>query len=218
MNVSFVFKSCRGLSAKNPRWSCFKGTEGLQCKGTPVKTRVHWAKVDNGRTRNNWGGGESLHVSEGRAEFDIFYKIIPRHLPQSASALSGSASDTHGMVISKSPRAGATFVPQHFGTMGSFDTLMSQLRKLHPSIKRETIVEALIELRAQHRGHLIGLPLRKIRELASELLTRSETDANAWAGNRCVMFMASSFFFFFVPQKVCKIVFKISNHRSITKK
>ncbi|XP_024919421.1 RNA-binding protein 44 [Cynoglossus semilaevis] len=98
---------------------------------------------------------------------------------ESASALSGSASDTHGMVISKSPRAGATFVPQHFGTMGSFDTLMSQLRKLHPSIKRETIVEALIELRAQHRGHLIGLPLRKIRELASELLTRSETDANA---------------------------------------
>lgn len=75
-------------------------------------------------------------------------------------------------VVCISPTAKGTCVPQHYGTMGSFDTLMAQLTQLHPDIGRQRIVDALIELRTKHQGVLSGLPLRTIREMTSELLTR----------------------------------------------
>lgn len=71
-----------------------------------------------------------------------------------------------------SPTAKGTCVPQHYGTMGSFDTLMEELTQRHPDVGRQRIVDALIELKAKHQGVLSGLPLRTIREMMSELLTR----------------------------------------------
>lgn len=75
-------------------------------------------------------------------------------------------------VVCVSPTAQGTFVPQHYGTMGSFDTLMSELMQRHPNVGRQRIVDALLELRAKYRGVLSGLPLRAIRDMTSELLTR----------------------------------------------
>ncbi|XP_074513703.1 RNA-binding protein 44 isoform X1 [Sebastes fasciatus] len=75
-------------------------------------------------------------------------------------------------VVCISPTAKGTFVPQHYGTMGSFDTLMAELTQRHPDVGRQRIVDALMELKAKHRGVLCGLPLRTIREMTSELLTR----------------------------------------------
>lgn len=71
-----------------------------------------------------------------------------------------------------SPTAKGTCVPQHFGTMSSFDTLMGELTQRHPDVGRQRIVDALIELKAKHQGILSGLPLRTIRDMISELLTR----------------------------------------------
>ncbi|XP_058509129.1 RNA-binding protein 44 [Solea solea] len=79
-------------------------------------------------------------------------------------------------VVSVTPTAQGTFVPQHFGTMGSFDYLMSELTRLHPCVDKQRFVDALVQLRARHRGVLCGLPLSKIREMASELLSGSQTD------------------------------------------
>ncbi|XP_026150763.1 RNA-binding protein 44 [Mastacembelus armatus] len=75
-------------------------------------------------------------------------------------------------VVCISPTAKGTCVPQHYGTMGSFDTLMAELTQHHPDIGRQRIVDALVELRAKHQGVLSGLPLRTIREMTSELLIR----------------------------------------------
>lgn len=75
-------------------------------------------------------------------------------------------------VVCISPTAKGTCVPQQYGTMGGFDTLMSELRQLHPDVGRQQIVAALLELRARHQAVLSGLPLNTIREMASELLTR----------------------------------------------
>ncbi|CAK6967641.1 RNA-binding protein 44 [Scomber scombrus] len=83
-----------------------------------------------------------------------------------------SSSLNNRKVVCISPTAKGTCVPQHYGTMGSFDTLMAQLTQLHPDIGRQRIVDALIELRTKHQGVLSGLPLRTIREMTSELLTR----------------------------------------------
>ncbi|XP_073330149.1 RNA-binding protein 44 isoform X2 [Pagrus major] len=83
-----------------------------------------------------------------------------------------SSSIKIGKVVCISPTAKGICVPQHYGTMGSFDTLMAELTQHHPDVGRQRIVEALVELRAMHQGILSGLPLGTIREMTSELLTR----------------------------------------------
>ncbi|KAM3862261.1 RNA-binding protein 44 [Diretmus argenteus] len=75
-------------------------------------------------------------------------------------------------VICTSPTPKGTCVPLHYATMGGFETLMSQLTQRHPGVGRQTIMDALLELRAKHRGILIGLHLSTIVEMMSELLTR----------------------------------------------
>ncbi|XP_029314287.1 RNA-binding protein 44 isoform X2 [Cottoperca gobio] len=80
-------------------------------------------------------------------------------------------------VVCISPAAKGTCVPQHYATMGSFDTLMTELTQRHPDVARQRIVDALMELKATQQGVLSGLPLRTIREMTSELLTRPASAA-----------------------------------------
>ncbi|TDH06531.1 hypothetical protein EPR50_G00114400 [Perca flavescens] len=87
-----------------------------------------------------------------------------------------SPSIKHRKVVSISPTAKGTCVPQRYGTMGSFDILMSELTQRHPAVERQRIVDALMQLKAKHQGVLSGLPLRTIREMTSELLTTPASD------------------------------------------
>ncbi|XP_051761638.1 RNA-binding protein 44 isoform X4 [Ctenopharyngodon idella] len=77
--------------------------------------------------------------------------------------------------VCDSPTASGTCVPQHYATMGSFDTIMARLLERHPSVGRQRIVDALLDLRAKHQGFLSGLPLRSIVDMTSELLTQAST-------------------------------------------
>nr|XP_029492349.1 RNA-binding protein 44 isoform X1 [Oncorhynchus nerka]XP_029492357.1 RNA-binding protein 44 isoform X1 [Oncorhynchus nerka] len=74
--------------------------------------------------------------------------------------------------VCDSPTASGTCVPQHYATMGSFDTLMAHLSLRHPEAGRQRIVDALLDLRAKHQGFLSGLPLKTIVNMTSDLLTR----------------------------------------------
>ncbi|XP_029935998.1 RNA-binding protein 44 isoform X2 [Myripristis murdjan] len=75
-------------------------------------------------------------------------------------------------VVSVLPTAKGTCVPQHYATMGGFDTLMAELTQRHPDVGRQRIVDALLELKSRHKGALNGLPLRTIMKRTSELLTK----------------------------------------------
>nr|XP_040057512.1 RNA-binding protein 44 isoform X1 [Gasterosteus aculeatus aculeatus] len=88
--------------------------------------------------------------------------------------LGGSVGD--GKVVVP-PTAKGTSAPRHFDPMGSFHTLMAELTQRHPDAGRQGIVDALMELKAEQQGALSGLPLSTIREMTSELLTRSERAA-----------------------------------------
>ncbi|XP_059356026.1 RNA-binding protein 44 isoform X1 [Carassius carassius] len=77
--------------------------------------------------------------------------------------------------VCDSPTASGTCVPQHYATMGSFDTIMARLSERHPNVGRQRIVDALLELRAKHQGFLSGLPLKSIVDMTSELLTQAST-------------------------------------------
>uniref|UniRef100_W5MA40 RRM domain-containing protein n=1 Tax=Lepisosteus oculatus TaxID=7918 RepID=W5MA40_LEPOC len=72
--------------------------------------------------------------------------------------------------VERKPTSSGTFIPQHYAEMGSFDRLMAQLSELHPEAGRQRIVGALLELRAQKRGFLSGLPLKTIVQMTSDLL------------------------------------------------
>ncbi|XP_051815342.1 RNA-binding protein 44 [Acanthochromis polyacanthus] len=85
------------------------------------------------------------------------------------------SSSRSRMVVFISPTARRTCVPQHYGTMGGFDTLMSELLQRHPAVGQQKIMDALVELRRKHAGVLTGLPLQTIREMTSQLLTRPQT-------------------------------------------
>ncbi|XP_014845258.1 PREDICTED: RNA-binding protein 44 isoform X1 [Poecilia mexicana] len=78
-------------------------------------------------------------------------------------------------VVSIFPTAKGTCVPQHFGTMGGLDALMAELTQLHPHVDRQTILDALLELKTTHQGVLASLPLSTIRDMTSDLLTKSRT-------------------------------------------
>ncbi|XP_052004422.1 RNA-binding protein 44-like isoform X1 [Xyrauchen texanus] len=75
--------------------------------------------------------------------------------------------------VCDSPTASGTCVPQHYATMGSYDTIMARLAELHPNISRQRIIDAMMVLRAKHQGCLSGLPLRSIVDMTSELLTKT---------------------------------------------
>ncbi|XP_062389633.1 RNA-binding protein 44-like [Sardina pilchardus] len=87
--------------------------------------------------------------------------------------------------ISDVPTATGTYVPPqqqpppttNTATTVTFGTLMRQLAELHPSVAREKIVEALLELRTQHRGSLNCLSLCALVEMTSELLTAQALDS-----------------------------------------
>lgn len=90
-------------------------------------------------------------------------------------AAPGSSSIHRKKVVCILPTAKGTFVPQHFGTMGSLDTLMAELTQLHPHADRQAILDALMELKATHQGVLVSLPLSTIRDMTSDLLTTAAT-------------------------------------------
>ncbi|XP_041940068.1 RNA-binding protein 44-like isoform X2 [Alosa sapidissima] len=82
--------------------------------------------------------------------------------------------------ISDVPTATGTYVPQQpptNTTTVTFGTLMRQLSELHPSVAREKIVEALLELRTQHRGSLNCLSLCTLVEMTSKLLSAQASDS-----------------------------------------
>lgn len=113
------------------------------------------------------------HINTGRCEDQGLSTCDPESSNSlNKNQLTSSSSSPKRKVVCVSPTAQGTFVPQHYGTMGSFDILMSELTTRHPNVERQRIIDALLELRAKYRGVLSGLPLRTIRDMTSDLLTR----------------------------------------------
>ncbi|XP_040004806.1 RNA-binding protein 44 [Xiphias gladius] len=146
---------------------------GFSVEGHTLNVEHIGGAVVGGRGR----GQTSASISEAESSRDATKPQPPKTDPsgterKSMSRPPRSSSIKNRKVVCISPTAKGTCVPQHYGTMGSFDTLMAELTQRHPGIGRKRIVDALSELRAKHRGVLSGLPLRTIGEMASELLTR----------------------------------------------
>ncbi|KAG7219722.1 hypothetical protein INR49_018885 [Caranx melampygus] len=143
-----------------------KGLNGFSVEGHTLHVEHITGAASRGRSQT------SASVSESSQERT---KPQPPRADRSSAerkVTSLSSSARQGKVVCISPTTTGTCVPQHFGTMDSFDTLMSELTQLHPDVGRQRIIDALVELRSRHQGVLSGLPLSTIREMTSVLLSR----------------------------------------------
>nr|XP_023498458.1 RNA-binding protein 44 isoform X2 [Equus caballus] len=65
------------------------------------------------------------------------------------------------------------FIPPNTLNLSSFTKIMKRLAELHPEISRDHIIDALQEVRINHKGFLNGLSINTIVEMTSSVLKRS---------------------------------------------
>ncbi|KAM8855212.1 RNA-binding protein 44 isoform 3-T4 [Spinachia spinachia] len=137
---------------------------GCYVQGNTLHVEHIRRAIRGGRTSASIFGPQSSNVSTERQISNTERKLM------SEPPLGAIVGD--GKVVISRAAKGAS-VPRHFDPMGSFHTLMSELTQRHPDVARQRIVDALMELKAEQQGALSGLPLSTIREMTSELLTRT---------------------------------------------
>nr|XP_020477375.1 RNA-binding protein 44 isoform X2 [Monopterus albus] len=148
------------------------------CKELDISEVWYDAVEDVEPERAETGPDLNVRTYERTTDQDKTSALCVSSVPSNAMELiTCSPSIKNRKMVCISPTAKGTCVPQHYGTMGGFDTLMAELTKHHPDVGRQRIVDALVELRAKHHGILSSLPLRTIREMMSELLTRQASSS-----------------------------------------
>nr|XP_010946427.1 RNA-binding protein 44 [Camelus bactrianus] len=65
------------------------------------------------------------------------------------------------------------FIPPNTLNLRSFTKIMKRLTELHPEVSRDHIIDALQEVRANHKGFLNGLSISTIVEMTSSVLENS---------------------------------------------
>ncbi|XP_077011681.1 RNA-binding protein 44 isoform X3 [Tamandua tetradactyla] len=71
------------------------------------------------------------------------------------------------------PDAPVRFVPPNTLNLRSFTKIMKRLAELHPEVSRDHIIDALQEVRINHKGFLNGLSINTIVEMTSSVLKNS---------------------------------------------
>ncbi|XP_035990420.1 uncharacterized protein LOC118562259 isoform X1 [Fundulus heteroclitus] len=118
--------------------------------------------------------GQNAEPVNDESSYSVLYASnLPSNVTQLIDQPLSSIQRRNVVYILPSPKG--TCVPQHFGTMDSLGALMAELMQLHPDIGWQRIMDALMEAKGTHQGVLGSLPLSTIRDMISDLLTKSAT-------------------------------------------
>ncbi|XP_071475431.1 RNA-binding protein 44 isoform X3 [Marmota flaviventris] len=71
------------------------------------------------------------------------------------------------------PETPIQFIPPNTLNLRSFTKIMKRLAELHPDVSRDHIIDALQEVRVNHKGFLNGLSISTIVEMTSSVLKNS---------------------------------------------
>ncbi|KAM4836333.1 RNA-binding protein 44 isoform 2-T2 [Thomomys bottae] len=71
------------------------------------------------------------------------------------------------------PETPVQFIPPNTLNLRSFTKIMKRLTELHPEVSRDHIIDALQEVRMNHKGFLNGLSINTIVEMTSSVLRNS---------------------------------------------
>ncbi|XP_020654696.3 RNA-binding protein 44 isoform X1 [Pogona vitticeps] len=85
--------------------------------------------------------------------------------------------------VQSTPNPSSTFVPPNTLNLRSFSKIVKKLEELHPEFNRDSILNALVEIK-ENEGLLSGLPLSAIVQMTSSLLNKKfKSKCNEKQGN-----------------------------------
>ncbi|XP_023115680.1 RNA-binding protein 44 isoform X3 [Felis catus] len=104
-------------------------------------------------------------------------------LPRTRPRQPGSEQDSEGVKKNckqiESPKllpdTPIRFIPPNTLNLRSFTKIMKRLAELHPEVSRDHIIDALQEVRVNHKGFLNGLSINTIVEMTSSVLKNSDS-------------------------------------------
>ncbi|XP_053071989.1 RNA-binding protein 44 isoform X3 [Acinonyx jubatus] len=104
-------------------------------------------------------------------------------LPRTRPRQLGSEQDSQGVKKNckqiESPKllpdTPVRFIPPNTLNLRSFTKIMKRLAELHPEVSRDHIIDALQEVRVNHKGFLNGLSINTIVEMTSSVLKNSDS-------------------------------------------
>ncbi|XP_037380169.1 RNA-binding protein 44 isoform X2 [Talpa occidentalis] len=181
--ASLAFK--KGSDAK----VAVKEMNGTEIKGKPVNVRLVKAPGECAAPLSSRSGSrvglDNLEKSTGRA---VGSATSVSRLPRSRPRHLGSEQDSEFFPSDQKgvkknckqiesakllPDIPIQFIPPNTLNLRSFTKIMKRLTELHPEVSRDHIIDALQEVRINHKGFLNGLPINTIVEMTSSVLKNS---------------------------------------------
>ncbi|KAM8999718.1 RNA-binding protein 44 isoform X2 [Sarcophilus harrisii] len=182
--ASLVFKKA------NKAKMAVEEMNGKEINGKSVNVRLVKTPIENvpplsfrNESRLALGGSEKTLDSKGSSSAPLTSKISahvlrpPAPEQESVSLSADQKSGKKGLKQNKPvkllPETPLPYIPPNILNLGSFTKLLRKLEALHPDISRDTIIDALQEVRTNNKGFLSGLSLTTIVEMTTSVLRNS---------------------------------------------
>uniref|UniRef100_A0A4X2LYN1 TTC3/DZIP3/RBM44-like helical domain-containing protein n=1 Tax=Vombatus ursinus TaxID=29139 RepID=A0A4X2LYN1_VOMUR len=178
--ASLVFKKA------NKARMAVEEMNGKEINGKSVSVRLVKTPVENApplsfrnESRLAPGGLEKTMDSKGSSSAPSPAKL-PAHVlrppgPEQENIYlsSGKKGFKQNKAVKFLPETPLPYIPPNTLNLGSFTRLVKKLEGLHPDVSRDTIINALQEVRTNNKGFLSGLPLTTIVEMTTSVLRNS---------------------------------------------
>uniref|UniRef100_F7GL94 RNA binding motif protein 44 n=1 Tax=Monodelphis domestica TaxID=13616 RepID=F7GL94_MONDO len=159
---------------------------GKEINGKSVNVRLVKTPAENvpplswrGESRPALRGPEPATDGRGCGSASVPPSKFPAHVPRLPEPENAYFSVDHrggrkGSKPNKSvkwvPESPLPYVPPNTLNLGSFTKLLRKLEGLHPNVSRDTIIDALQEVRTNNKGFLSGLSLTAIVDMTTSVL------------------------------------------------
>uniref|UniRef100_A0A8C8YVJ8 RNA-binding protein 44 n=1 Tax=Prolemur simus TaxID=1328070 RepID=A0A8C8YVJ8_PROSS len=166
-----------------------KEMNGLEINGKSVNVRLVKTPGEYpSPLASKFGNKTSLNNLEKSTNKEINSAIPVPRLPRTRPRQLGSEQDSEFFSFDQKgvkknckqiesakllPDAPIRFIPPNTLNLRSFTKIMKRLAELHPEVSRDHIIEALQEVRINHKGFLNGLSINTIVEMTSSVLKNS---------------------------------------------
>ncbi|KAK7813393.1 hypothetical protein U0070_007962 [Myodes glareolus] len=165
-----------------------KEMNGIEINGKSVNVRL--VKIPGEHTppllSKNGTSTSASHLEKNSNKEGIFASSacrLPRARPRQLESAQDSESPPLDQGVKKNcnqiesaqllPETPVQLIPSNTLNLRSFTKIMKRLGELHPDISRDHIIEALQEVRINHKGFLNGLSINTIIKMTSSFLRNS---------------------------------------------
>ncbi|ELK14375.1 RNA-binding protein 44 [Pteropus alecto] len=166
-----------------------KEMNGIEINGKSVNVRLVKTPGEYTSPLSSKNGNRgSLNNSEKSASKEVNVASFVSRLPRTRPRQPGSEQDSEFVHFDQKgikknckqiestrllPDPPVQFIPPNTLNLRSFTKIMKRLAELHPEVSRDHVIDALQEVRVNHKGFLNGLSINTIVEMTSSVLKNS---------------------------------------------